>query len=173
MACAVTALLTGTVGASAREFAGPAGINWDQVKNIKSAATRIAKVQRASGAEVAMKLISNCYKTHTLFPEYSRGFESCLVQDHLQTRILVEIYSRMQPDALRRMGAPSKDSLIKSNAARFAATLSKYDFPPSFGGRLRRLTDEHGWPVFLKIVFPKLKKNEPVPHTRRPVRKRR
>lgn len=140
--------------AEAREKTGPAAIDWDQVENVKSAAARIGRIQRAKGAEVAMTLISNCYKTHTLFENYSRGFESCLVQDHLETRVLVEVYGRLQPDTLSKMGAPSKESLIRSNIARFSATLAKYKFPASYARKIRRLADQHGWPVFLKIVFP-------------------
>ncbi len=156
-------------GALSREKSGPQSIDWDQVENIKSAAARIGRVQRARGAEVAMTLIANCYKTHTLFEKYSRGFESCLVQDHLETRVLLEVYGRMQPDALRRMGAPSQESLMRSNIERFSATLSKYKFPASYAMQIRKLTDKHGWPVFLKIVFPNVGK---AGAPKRPPRKR-
>lgn len=134
----------------------PEGIDWDQVENIKGAAQRIARVQRSKGADVAVRLIANCYKTHTLFEDYSRGFESCLVQDHLQTRILVEVYSRMQPDQLRRIGAPTTQGLVNSNIQRFATALNKYNVKPEYGLHLRKLVDQHGWPVFLKIVFPNM-----------------
>lgn len=157
----------------ALEKAGPSTINWDQVENIKGAAARIGRIQRARGAEVAMTLISNCYKTHTLFENYSRGFESCLVQDHLQTRVLVEVYSRMQPEALRRIGAPSKESLMRANVARFEATLAKYKFPPNYGSRIRKMTNEHGWPVFVKIVFPKIKQDQGAAKSRKKPIKRR
>ncbi len=160
---------------AAREKSGPSAIDWDQIENVKSAALRIGRVQRARGAEVAMTLISNCYKTHTLFENYSRGFESCLIQDHLETRVLVEVYSRLKPDALARMGAPSKESLMRSNITRFSATLAKYKFPAQYALRIRKLADKHGWPVFIKMVFPGVKpnaapKNKP---TQRPLRKQR
>lgn len=141
--------------AAAREKSGQDQIDWDQIENVKSAAQRIGRVQRSKGAETAMTLIANCYKTHTLFESYSRGFESCLIQDHLQTRVLVEVYGRMQPEALRRIGAPSKESLMQANIARFSATLAKYKFPPAYANHIRKLADKHGWPVFLEIVFPK------------------
>ena len=129
--------------------------DWDQVANIKQAAKRIALLQRRRGAGAAMTLISSCYKTHTLFQDYSRGFEACLVQDHIETRVLVEIYSRLRPELLKRIGAPSQGQLLRSNAARFAASLGKYKAPAAYASRFRALVDKHGWPVFLKIVFPK------------------
>ncbi len=161
-------------GVTAREKTGPSSIDWDQVANVKSAAIRIGRVQRAKGAEVAMTLISNCYKTHTLFERYSQGFESCLIQDHLQTRVLVEIYSRMKPEALRRIGAPSKESLIRANVARFSATLAKYKFPAIYANRIRKLADKHGWPVFIKVVFPNVQPNAEQKNTptKRPLRKK-
>ena len=167
---AVLVMIVLATSVAARELAGPSAIDWDQVANIRSAAERIGRVQRARGAEVAMTLISNCYKTHTLFESYSRGFEGCLVQDHLQTRVLVEVYSRMKPEALRRIGAPSKESLMRSNVARFAATLAKYKFPPTYAMRIRNLADKHGWPVFLKIVFPAAERAK---QNRKPVRRKR
>jgi len=173
--CALLCLGFAAGGVAAREKTGPTSIEWDRVANIKNAAVRIGRIQRAKGAEVAMTLISNCYKTHTLFERYSQGFESCLVQDHLETRVLVEIYSRMQPEALRRIGAPSKESLIRANVARYSVTLAKYKFPQPFGNELRKLADKHGWPVFIKTVFPNVqqgdaKKSKPTP---RPLRKKR
>lgn len=123
---------------------------------MKSAALRIARVQRSKGADVAVRLIANCYKTHTLFEEYSRGFEGCMVQDHLQTRILVEVYSRMEPEQLRRIGAPTTQGLVTSNIQRFASALNKYNIKPEYGLHIRKLADQHGWPVFLKIVFPNM-----------------
>ena len=153
--------------ALAKAEKGPDNIDWDQVANIKSAAARIGRVQSVSGAGAAMTLISNCYKTHTLFEKYSRGFESCLVQDHLETRVLVEVYSRMKPEALKRIGAPSKEQLMRTHVARFSATLSKYKVRGSYANHLRALVDKHGWPVFLKIVFPNLK---PLENPRKRVR---
>lgn len=152
------ALAVGLAGltSEARAKNGPAQIDWDQVENVKSAAARIGRVQRSKGADVAMNLISNCYKTHTLFLTFSRGFESCLVQDHLQTRILVEVYGRLQPEALKRIGAPSKEVLVNANVTRFAASVAKYKLPKAYAHRIRKLADEHGWPVFVAIVFPEL-----------------
>lgn len=157
MACALSVglmMVHGCREVEARNLDAPVPIEWDQIDNIKNAASRIARIQRIKGAEAALQLISDCYKTHTLFTDYSQGFEACLIQDHLQTRALVEVYSRLQPDALKRIGAPSGESLMRANVARFAVSLGKYKFPKTYARDLRKLANEHGWPVFVAIVFP-------------------
>ncbi len=63
------------------------------------------------GATKAFVFIDACYKTHSLSSEYTKAFEACIAQDYLETQILALIYSRMPPEALKRMGAPSPQLL--------------------------------------------------------------
>ena len=39
---------------------------WDQVANIKEAATRLAQMQRTQGASKAFVFIDACYRTHCM-----------------------------------------------------------------------------------------------------------
>lgn len=131
----------------------PPEVNWDQVENIESAARRIGHVQRRQGAEAALRLIGDCYKTHSLSVAYSQGFEACIAQDYMQTRVLVQVYGRLSPDVIKKLGAPSADQLADSMGQRFANAFGKYKIPVSYAKSFKGLVDEHGWPVFLKIVF--------------------
>ena len=128
--------------------------DWDQVANIKDAATRLAQMQRTQGATRAFAFIDACYKTHSLSSNYTRAFEACIAQDYLETQILALIYSRMPPETLKTMGAPSPELLAETMGKRIAAAFATYDVPVKRVEAFKRLVDEHGFPVFFKALFP-------------------
>ena len=97
----------GVIGMHTTSLVAAQDPKWDQVANIKEAATRLAQMQRTQGATKAFVFIDACYRTHSLSSEYTKAFEACIAQDYLETQILALIYSRMSPDALKRTGAPS------------------------------------------------------------------
>jgi hypothetical protein len=128
--------------------------DWDQVANIKDAATRLAQMQRTQGATRAFSFIEACYKTHSLSSNYTKAFEACIAQDYLETQILALIYSRMPPETLKKMGAPSPEVLAKTMGQRIAAAFATYDVPVARVKAFKKLVDEHGFPVFFKALFP-------------------
>ncbi len=127
---------------------------WDQIANIRGAAERLGRLHRARGAKAAYELIDNCYKTHSLASTYGEGFEACIVQDYLETRTLIQIYSRMPPDALEKMGVPSPQMLADTMGQRISAAFHQYQKTQAYADEVRRLVDQHGLPVFVAIVFP-------------------
>ena len=102
---------------------------WDQVENIKDAAARIGKLQRAKGSEAAYKFIDACYRTHSLAENYSKAFESCIAQDYLQTKMLVQLYSRTPPETLKKLGSPSPEKLSEIGGRRIVAAFAQYKIP--------------------------------------------
>ncbi len=128
--------------------------DWDQVANIKDAATRLAQMQRTQGATRAFAFIDACYKTHSLSSNYTKAFEACIAQDYLETQILALIYSRMPPETLKRMGAPTPQLLAETMGQRIAAAFATYDVPKKRAEAFKKLVDEHGFPVFFKALFP-------------------
>lgn len=127
---------------------------WDQVASIRGAAERLGRLHRARGAKAAYELIENCYKTHTLSSTYGEGFETCIVQDYLETRTLIQVYSRMPPDALQKAGVPTPHMLAENMGQRVSQAFGQYNKSQVYADNVRKLTDEHGLPVFLAIVFP-------------------
>jgi cell pole-organizing protein PopZ len=148
--CAVAAL------AEPKQDAKPAEDTpaWDRIANIKGAAERIGRLHRARGATAAYQQIENCYKTHSLASAYGEGFEACLAQDYLETRTLIQVYSRMPPDALAKSGVPSPQQLADSMGQRISIAFTHYKKTQAFADEVKRLVDVHGLPVFLAIVFP-------------------
>jgi hypothetical protein len=134
---------------------------WDQVANIKDAALRLAEMQRTRGATRAFAFIDACYKTHGLSSQYTRAFEACIAQDYLETQILALIYSRLSPETLKTMGAPTPEMLADAMGKRVTAAFATYDVPPVRVAAFKRLVDEHGFPVFFQALFPETK--VPVP----------
>jgi len=130
---------------------------WDQVENIKEAATRLAQMQRTQGATKAFVFIDACYRTHSLSTDYTKAFEACIAQDYLETQILALIYSRMSPDALKRMGAPTPEMLAESMGRRVGAAFAKYKVTPDQIATFKRNVDEHGFPLFFQSLFPEAK----------------
>jgi hypothetical protein len=167
-ACLVGVLGLASVALSqiAQAAAKPA---WDQVANIKSAATQIADIQKRDGAQGAMRFISACYKTHGLATAYSKFFESCIAQDYMQSRALALVYARVPSETLKKSGAPSPADVAKFLDGRLSAAFSQYDIKPSEGQDLIRLIETHGMPVFLSTVFPDSdRSSQPPSQTNRP-----
>jgi hypothetical protein len=157
-------LLLAAGNANATAAGGP---DWDQVENIKDAATRLAQMQRTQGATRAFAFIDACYKTHSLSSNYTRAFEACIAQDYLETQILALIYSRLPTETLKKMGAPTPQVLAETMGNRIAAAFASYDVPVKRVEAFKKLVDEHGFPVFFKALFPGV--DMPVP--RRPLAK--
>ena len=127
---------------------------WDQAASIRGAAERLGRLHRAKGANAAYQLIDNCYKTHSLASQYGEGFETCIAQDYLETRTLIQVYSRMPPEALRQSGVPSPAELAESMGKRISLAFMKYGKSQAYADEVKRLVDQHGMPVFFAIVFP-------------------
>jgi hypothetical protein len=136
------------------EAAAPDAATWDQVASIKGAAERLGRLHRARGAKAAYELVENCYKTHALSSTYGEGFETCIVQDYLETRTLIQVYSRMPPEALQKAGVPTPHMLAESMGQRVSQAFGQYNKSQAYADNVRKLTDEHGLPVFLSLVFP-------------------
>jgi hypothetical protein len=128
--------------------------DWDQVANVKDAAARIGRLQRAKGAEAAYKFIDACYRTHSLAENYTAGFEACIVQDYLQTKMLVEIYQRTSPEQLRKYGSPSPEKLADTMGRRISAAFAQYKIPADQAEAFKVTVDRYGLPVFMAAVFP-------------------
>jgi hypothetical protein len=128
--------------------------DWDQVANIKESAAHIGNLHRTRGAQAAYKFIDACYRTHGLAGNYSKPFEACIAQDYLETKMLAEVYARLPPDAFAKLGVPTPQLLADSMGRRIVAAFSQYKITPAYGDDLKKLVDEHGAPIFLKIVFP-------------------
>ena len=111
-------------------------------------------MQRTQGATRAFAFIDACYKTHSLSSNYTKAFEACIAQDYLETQILALIYSRMPPETLKKMGAPSPELLAKTMGQRIAAAFATYNMPVKRVKAFKKLVDEHGFPVFFKALFP-------------------
>jgi hypothetical protein len=142
--------------------------DWDQTANIKDAALRLAEMQRTQGATRAFAFIDACYKTHSLSSKYTKAFEACIAQDYLETQILALIYSRLEPEALKRMGAPTPKLLAKTMGERVAAAFASYKVPKARVEAFKKAVDEHGFPVFFRALFPSMQM--PVP--KRPLLKK-
>jgi hypothetical protein len=128
--------------------------DWDQGGNNKDAATPRAQMQRTQGATRAFAFIEACYKTHSLSSNYTKAFEACIAQDYLGTQILALIYSRMPPETLKKLGAPSPEVLAQTMGKRIAAAFATYEVPIARVKAFKKLVDEHGFPVFFKALFP-------------------
>lgn len=162
VAIAAGALIaTGAPVALATEGAAeakPEAAAWDQVASIRGAAERLGRLHRARGAKAAYELIENCYKTHSLASAYGEGFEACIAQDYLETRTLIQVYSRMPPATLEKLGVPSPQMLAESMGQRISMAFGQYQKSQAYADNVKKLVDEHGLPVFLAIVFPEAAK---------------
>jgi hypothetical protein len=128
--------------------------DWDQAANVKEAATRLAQMQRTQGATRTFAFIDACYKTHSLNSNYTKAFEACIAQDYLETQVLALIYSRLPPDTLQKLGAPTPELLAETMGKRIATAFATYDVPAERVQAFKKLVDEHGFPVFFKALFP-------------------
>jgi hypothetical protein len=68
--------------------------------------------------------------------------------------MLAQVYSRVPPEALAKMGAPSPEVIADAMGRRVVAAFAQYKMSAAYGDELKRLVDEHGVPVYLKVVFP-------------------
>ena len=146
----MTAWATGEAPAIDKDEAA----GWDQVASIRGAAERLGRLHRAKGATAAYELIDNCYRTYSLSSKYGEGFETCIAQDYLETRTLVQVYSRMPPEMLQKHGVPSPKMLAESMGKRISTAFAKYGKSQAYADNVKRVVDEHGLPVFLALVFP-------------------
>ena len=158
---ALALVAAGLIGMSTTSLVAAQDPKWDQVDNIKEAATRLAQMQRTQGATKAFTFIDACYRTHSLSSEYTKAFEACIAQDYLETQVLALIYSRMSPDALKRAGAPTPQMLAESMSRRVGAAFGKYKITPEQVATFKKNVDEHGFPLFFQSLFPDAKM--PVP----------
>lgn len=136
---------------------GAPAASWDQAGNIRGAAEHLGKLQRSRGAKGAYDFIAACYKTQGLAESYSAPFEACIAQDYMQTQVLAQIYSRMTAEQLKNLNAPSAPQLADAMGRRVVAAFTQYKIPVSYAGDFKKLVDQHGFPVFLALVFPNAK----------------
>ena len=163
---ALALVAAGLIGMSTTSLVAAQDPKWDQVENIKEAATRLAQLQRTQGATKAFTFIDACYRTHSLSSDYTKAFEACIAQDYLETQILALIYSRMSPEALKRTGAPSPQMLAESMSRRVGAAFGQYKITPEQVATFKKNIDEHGFPLFFQALFPDAKM--PVPKALNP-----
>jgi hypothetical protein len=149
----LSVLLAGALAGANSAYAAN-DISWDRIANVESAAKQIGEVQAQAGVEKAFNFISACYKTHGLASAYSKAFEGCIAQDYLVSRTLVQIYERVPKEVLEKNGAPSPEKIDQSFKNRAASAFAQYKRPPEDALALRGVVEQHGVPVFLKIVFP-------------------
>jgi hypothetical protein len=131
--------------------------DWDQAANIKDAALRLAQLQRTKGANGAFDFIDACYRTQGLNSKYTKGYEACIAQDYLETQVLALVYSRLPPESLKKLGAPTPQILADSMTRRINQAFASYQAPKSEVERFKKLVDEEGFPVFFEALFPNAK----------------
>ena len=161
-------LAVGLIGIGAAPTVAAADPDWDQIANIKEAAVHLAEMQRTQGATKAFAFIDACYKTHSLSSKYTKAFEACIAQDYLETQILALIYSRLEPETLKRMGAPTPELLAHTMGERVKAAFAGYKVPQARVEAFKKAVDEHGFPVFFRALFP----NVQMPVPKRPLLKK-
>ncbi len=130
---------------------------WDQAENIRAAAEQLGKLQRTRGAKGAYDYIAACYKTQGLAENYAAPFEACIAQDYMQTQVLAMIYSRLSPEQLTKMRAPTPAELADSMGRRVVSAFSQYKISVAYANEFKKLVDKNGFPVFLALVFPNAK----------------
>ncbi len=128
---------------------------WNQAANIKQAANHLAKLHRAQGSQGVLKFLDACYRTHTLASKFNRGLEACMAQDYMHSQVLAVIYARLPEEARAKSNMPSPVFIAKSMGARFGSIFSQYNFTPAQSDDFKKSVDAHGFPIFLKAVFPK------------------
>lgn len=158
-ACIGALLVMSAAGsiATATALAAEDAPKWDQVENIKEAATRLAQIQRTQGATKAFAFIDACYRTHSLSTDYTRAFEACIAQDYMETQVLTLVYSRMPPETLKKMGAPTPQMLAGTMMRRVGAAFGQYKISKERVAEFKRNVDEQGFPLFFQTLFPGVK----------------
>ena len=139
-----------TAEAAKTEFA-----KWDRAANIKDAAERLGALHRREGTQGVIKFIDACYRTHMLASEYNKGLEACLAADYMHSRVLAEIYARVPAEERAKNKAPSPELITNTMAARFGRAYQQYKVPAAEADVFKKLVDTHGFPLFVKVIFPK------------------
>ena len=133
-------------------FAAP---SWDHIANVKDAANRLGQLHRHEGSKGVLKFLDACYRTHMLASTYTAGLEACMAQDYMHTQILAQIYARLPADERAKTGAPSPELIADGMGKRFLVAFSQYNVSGADAETFKKLVDTHGFPIFLKAVFPK------------------
>jgi hypothetical protein len=102
----------------------------ERIRNIENAATEIAKIQKAEGANGAFKSIAECYKRELSdAPTLTLKLEACMAQDIIISQITAALYSSM-PAAARGMGGVSTpDAVMKAMEDRVVGTMGRFHVP--------------------------------------------
>lgn len=155
---ACCACLAGTLAGSAPAHA--VGQGWDHKANITDAAKRLVILHRREGSAGVIKFLEACYKTHLLSSAFTAGLESCMAQDYMHTHVLALIYSRLPPERIKQMGAPTPEVIAKSMNERFVTSFMQYNVTVKEGEEFKKLVNDFGVPIFVAGVFPKSKTPE-------------
>jgi hypothetical protein len=129
--------------------------NWNQNANIKEAAGHLSKLHRAQGSQGVIKFLDACYRTHTLASEFNRGLEACMAQDYMHSQVLAVVYAKVPPEERVKSNYPSPDFIAKTMSARFSSVFAQYNVTTEQTDAFKKAVDTHGFPIFLKAVFPK------------------
>jgi hypothetical protein len=129
--------------------------NWDHAANIKDAAGRLAKLHKREGSQGVLKFLDACYRTHLLASEFSQGLEACMAQDYMHTQVLATIYAKLPLEQRKKAGVPSPEAMAQGMGQRFVSAFTQYKVAVSEAEEFKKLVDKHGFPVFVKGVFPK------------------
>ena len=89
-----------------------------------------------------------------LASQFGKGLEACIAQDYIHTQVLILVYSRMPPEAPKKLGIPSTQALGDGLNKRFVTVLLQYKMTTAEADDLKRLMDKHGTPIFVKATFP-------------------
>lgn len=146
-------LLVAAIGAAAP--ASAASESWDHKANITDAAKRLVVLHRREGSNGVLKFLEACYKTHLLSSAFTAGLESCMAQDLMHAQVLAVIYSRLPPERIKQMGAPTPEIIAKSMNARVTSSFMQYKVAVKEGEEFKRLVNQHGMPIFMAGIFPK------------------
>ena len=147
MAALLCAVLSGPVFA--------VGSGWNHKTNIEDSAKRLVKLHKREGSAGVLKFLEACYRTHLLSSAFTAGLESCMAQDLMHTQLLALIYSRLPPERLKKLGAPSPYVIAASMNQRFVTSFMQYKVTVAEGDEFKRLVNQFGVPIFVSGVFPK------------------
>ena len=131
------------------------GEGWDHKANITESAQRLVTLHKREGSPGVVKFLDACYRTHLLSSEFTAGLESCMAQDLMHTQMLALIYSRLSPERIKKLGAPSPQLIADTMNKRLATSFMQYKVTVVEGDEFKRLVNDYGMPIFVKGVFPK------------------
>lgn len=128
---------------------------WDQEANLKDAATRLAALQRRSGASGVLKFLDACYRTHLLASNFTQGLEACMAQDYMHSEVLAAIYAKLPAEARARPDVLKPEAIARAMNDRFVTIFAQYKISAKDSDAFKRAVEKHGFPIFLQAVFPK------------------